>query len=153
MTAKTAKRLLGRTHRFLARFALCARASIYLRNQAMCIINYHLGDISNPQNDGELALIKALGEHCSAFIDVGANVVKVFEGALTLLTGDASPLVIFEFCDWAETRVPDAHLGSAQEFLLKYHYTLWRLPDFLRGRKPLREPLTAGYGMLVASRR
>src|SRR2546427_1296795 len=74
MTAKTAKRLLGRTHRFLARFALCARASIYLRNQAMCIINYHLGDISNPQNDGELALIKALGEHCSSFIDVGANV-------------------------------------------------------------------------------
>src|SRR5436190_8161295 len=60
MTATPAMRLLGRTHQSLARFELCARASIYLRNQAMCIINYHLGDISNPENDGELALIKTL---------------------------------------------------------------------------------------------
>ncbi len=67
-------RLLGRTHQFLARFALCARASIYLRNQAMCIIKYHLGDTSNPENDGELALIKTLGEQCATFIDLGANV-------------------------------------------------------------------------------
>ena len=69
-----------------------------------------------------------------------------------MLKGTDSPLVLFEFCDWAEARVPNARIGDAQRLLLDYGYSIWQLTDFLKGRHPLREPLDIGYAMLVACR-
>src|SRR5205823_5560963 len=85
-------------------------------------------------------------------VDVEGFEASVFRGAQNLLTGACPPLVVFEFCDWAEGRVPHARVGDAQRLLLGYGYSIWRLTDFLRGRRPLREPLQSNYSMLVASR-
>ncbi len=66
--------------------------------------------------------------------------------------GTRPPLVVFEFCDWAEARVPKACVGEAQRLLFSYGYSIWQLTDFLRGGRPLREPLENNSAMLVASR-
>ena len=85
-------------------------------------------------------------------VDVEGFEVCVFKGAQNLLKGARPPLVLFEFCDWAEARVPKARIGDAQRLLLDNGYSIWRLTDFLKGRHPLREPLETGYAMLVAYR-
>ena len=85
-------------------------------------------------------------------IDVEGFEVSVFRGAQKLLTATRPPLILFEFCDWAEARVPNGQVGDAQRVLIDYGYSLWRLTDFLHGREPLREPLQAGFTMLVAAR-
>ena len=85
-------------------------------------------------------------------VDVEGFELGVFKGAHGLLTGARPPLVVFEFCDWAEARVPNSRVGDAQRLLLSYGYSIWRLTDFLRGQRPLRVPLESNYAMLVASR-
>ena len=85
-------------------------------------------------------------------IDVEGFEVSVFKGAHKLLTGTRPPLIVFEFCDWAEARVPSSQVGDAQRLLFDYGYSVWRLTDFVHKREALREPLQVGFGMLVASR-
>jgi len=85
-------------------------------------------------------------------VDVEGFEADVFRGAHNLLTGKRPPLVVFEFCDWAEARVPNARIGDAQRLLFNYGYSIWRLTDFLRGWHPLPEPLEHNYAILVASR-
>ena len=92
-------------------------------------------------------------EHVAVIkVDVEGFEVSVFRGAEKLLRGKEPPLVVFEFCDWAEARVPGGRIGDAQRLLLEYGYSIWRLADFLKGRAPIREPLTTGFAMLVACR-
>jgi FkbM family methyltransferase len=86
-------------------------------------------------------------------VDVEGFEAAVFRGAEQLLTGDDPPLIIFEFCDWAEARVPGGKVGDAQRMLRDYGYRIWRLTDFIRGgSQPLADLLTKGYAMLVALR-
>jgi len=92
-------------------------------------------------------------EHVAVIkVDVEGFEVSVFRGAEKLLRGKEPPLVVFEFCDWAEARVPGGRIGDSQRLLLEYGYSIWRLADFLKGRAPIREPLTTGFAMLVACR-
>ena len=85
-------------------------------------------------------------------IDVEGFEQKVLEGAPTLLARTEPPVVVFEFCDWAEARVPGAAPGDAQRFLLDRSYTLWRVDDYRRRRPPLAAPVTTGATMIVAKR-
>ncbi len=71
-------------------------------------------------------------------VDVEGFEAAVFRGAKQLLTGEDPPLILFEFCDWAEARVPQGKVGDAQRVLCDYSYRIQRLADFARNRgKPL----------------
>ncbi len=83
-------------------------------------------------------------------VDVEGFEAAVFQGAEQLLTGNDAPLILFEFCDWAEARVPGSAVGSAQRLLLGWGYRIWRLADFVSNRPPLDNLLTAGFETLVA---
>jgi FkbM family methyltransferase len=83
-------------------------------------------------------------------VDVEGFEVGVFRGAEKLLNGPGAPLIVFEFCDWAEDRVPGGQRGNAQRALKDYGYRIWKLHDFLQGKQPLADALTAGFETLVA---
>jgi FkbM family methyltransferase len=85
-------------------------------------------------------------------VDVEGFEVAVFEGAKKLLTGDNPPLIVFEFCDWAEKRVRGGSVGHAQQLLRDWGYRIWRLGDIVHGRPPLQHVVTTGFDMLVASK-
>jgi len=87
-------------------------------------------------------------------VDVEGYEAAVFRGAKHLLTGTSAPLVVFEFCDWAEARVSGGQVGDAQRVLCDAGYRIWRLRDFTKCRrpKPLEKVITKGYEMLVALR-
>ena len=74
------------------------------------------------------------------------------QGTQSLLKSGKLPLIIFEFCDWAEARVSDGKVGDAQQLLLDAGFSIWRLEDLTKGRTPLNEPITTGYIMLVAQK-
>jgi FkbM family methyltransferase len=86
-------------------------------------------------------------------VDVEGFEAEVFRGARKLLTHDKSPLIVFEFADWAEERKPKGRIGDSQQVLLDYGYKLWRLADFTRNRPPLTQILTKGFAMIVASKK
>jgi FkbM family methyltransferase len=85
-------------------------------------------------------------------VDVEGFEAAVFRGARGLLTGQAPPVIVFEFCDWAEARVPHERVGDAQRLLLDWGYRVWRLSDFVREKPCLPRVLTSGFDMLVATR-
>ena len=83
-------------------------------------------------------------------IDVEGFELDVLKGATELLSAKNPPLVIFEFCDWAETR-SGGNLGGAQRFLLDRGFQIWRAPEYDCG-PPISAPLTTGGDMLIARR-
>jgi FkbM family methyltransferase len=83
-------------------------------------------------------------------VDVEGFEAAVFQGAERILTSNKPPVVVFEFCDWAEGRVPRRWIGAAQEALKDWGYRIWRLKDLLRGKSPLVDVLTSGFETLVA---
>jgi FkbM family methyltransferase len=84
-------------------------------------------------------------------VDVEGFEAGVFRGAQRLLSGPNPPIVIFEFCDWAEQRSGQGP-GAAQRVIADYGYTLWRLKHFPNGA-PLDGLVTEGSDMLVAAHR
>lgn len=115
--------------------------------------HYHAGPISvltrtldsilSEQQVGRVDLIK---------IDVEGSEAVAFQGAEKLLTGDRPPVIVFEFCDWAEESVSGGRVGYAQRLLRDWGYHIWRLNDLMRGKAPLAGVLTGGFEMLVAAR-
>ncbi|MGA3073007.1 MAG: FkbM family methyltransferase [Bryobacteraceae bacterium] len=94
------------------------------------------------ENIAEVSVLKVDVEGCEA---------AVFRGAARLLSGPRPPIVVFEFCDWAEARAPGVNVGDAQRLLREYGYVLWRLRDFgRRGARPLDGEMLQGFEMLVA---
>lgn len=87
-------------------------------------------------------------------VDVEGYESSVFLGARRLLTSPDAPIVIFEFCDWAEARNPNVKVGDAQRILIDFGYKIYRLKDYLvGGGKPLEYVLVEGFDMLVAVKR
>lgn len=85
-------------------------------------------------------------------IDVEGFESRVFQGAERLLTNERPPIIIFEFCDWAEARMPQGEVGDAQRILKEWNYNLWRLSDYVKNKKPLKNILVDGFEMLVGIR-
>jgi FkbM family methyltransferase len=85
-------------------------------------------------------------------MDVEGHEASVFEGAAKLLTGPAPPVILFEFCDWAEEQAPGRQKGAAQRILREFGYHTWRLEDFIAGKGPLPEVITEGFCSVVARR-
>jgi FkbM family methyltransferase len=81
-------------------------------------------------------------------IDVEGAELGVLRGAQRLLASKRPPIIVFEFADWAETRITGQHAGDAQGFLLAQGYRLFRLK---RGRKAeeLFAPERNGSAMLL----
>ena len=82
-------------------------------------------------------------------VDVEGFEAGVFRGGEGILRSKKSPIVVFEFCDWAESRVPSGEVGDAQTLLMEWGYSIWRLEDHVAGLPPLRNPITAGFETLV----
>jgi FkbM family methyltransferase len=61
-------------HRLLARSQVASTLAVKIRNQANCVIAFHLGETPNSDKNGEFALVRHLAPHTKVFIDVGANV-------------------------------------------------------------------------------
>lgn len=68
------KALQDSIHRFLAKSQAAARLAVKIRNQANCVIAYHLGETANSNENGEFSVIEHLSSYVNTFIDVGANV-------------------------------------------------------------------------------
>lgn len=83
-----AHRLADRMQRAAARSPLLVRAAIALRNQARCVIKYHLAESPDTLQTGEVWLQDAVVPHASRFVDVGANVGDWIAG-IAARKGDA----------------------------------------------------------------
>ena len=68
------KALQNSLHRLLGRSGTAAKIAALIRNQANCVIAYHLGESPHSEENGEFSLVNHLAPHISSFIDVGANI-------------------------------------------------------------------------------
>jgi hypothetical protein len=59
-------------------------------------------------------------------------------------------VILFEFADWAETRIPGQQPGDAQAVLLAHGYRLFRLTGGSRTREQIVSPVRHGTGMILA---
>ena len=83
-------------------------------------------------------------------LDIEGAEVDALQGLNRRLTSLRPPAIVFEFADWAETRIDGQAAGSAQQFLLSLDYRLFRL---VRGGRPgerLERPVTVGSTMIMA---
>lgn len=85
-------------------------------------------------------------------VDVEGFEKLVLDDAQNLLTKNTGPIVIFEFCDWAESRAAIGEIGDTQRQLREWGYQIWRLKDYVLGKAPLSITLTSGCEMLVAQK-
>ena len=86
-----------------------------------------------------------------AKFDIEGAELGAFKGFMRRLTGDRPPVIVFEFADWAESRIPGQIAGSAQNLLLSCGYSLFRM---MRGGTAvgLEQPMTSGGAMILAVR-
>src|SRR5580704_13078041 len=67
-------RVIDLLHRTLSKSSICSRACAKIRNQANCVVGYHLGESADASRNGEFHLLDVLAPSCNTFVDVGANV-------------------------------------------------------------------------------
>jgi FkbM family methyltransferase len=83
-------------------------------------------------------------------IDVEGAEFGVLRGAQQLLRSERPPVVIFEFADWAEARLPGQQPGDAQCALFSSGYRLFHLQAGGRLGTELVAPLRSGFSMIIA---
>jgi FkbM family methyltransferase len=71
---KSMRGLINLLHRILSKSRVCAKTCVKLRNQANCVLGYHLGESADPSRNGEYRLVDVVAPSCHTFVDVGANV-------------------------------------------------------------------------------
>lgn len=82
-------------------------------------------------------------------IDVEGAECGVLQGCRRLLASQRPPVVVFEFADWAEARIPEQQTGDAQALLMAQGFRIFHLTKGELGAE-LNEPLRKGFAMLVA---
>jgi FkbM family methyltransferase len=82
-------------------------------------------------------------------VDTEGYEAHVFLGAEELLSSPSPPVVIFEFCDWAEERAFPGRKGWAQHLLMSSGYSLWTMPSYVQNGASLKEPVTDGFHSIV----
>ena len=80
-------------------------------------------------------------------VDVEGYEAAVFEGAKRLLA-EQRPIILFEFCDWAERNSKHYVIGQGQEILRNAGYEIYRIGK--GGIHKLNKNLTVGYENLLA---
>jgi FkbM family methyltransferase len=85
-------------------------------------------------------------------LDIEGAEFGALQGLSRRLTSRHPPAIVFEFIDWAETRIAGQAAGSAQKFLLSLGYRLFRLARGGRPGERLERPITVGSAMIVALR-
>jgi hypothetical protein len=83
-------------------------------------------------------------------IDVEGAELGVLQGAAGILGSKQPPVIVFEFADWAETRISGQQPGDAQAFLLTRGYRLFWLTGGGRTREQIVAPVRDGAGMILA---
>ncbi len=83
-------------------------------------------------------------------LDIEGAEVGALQGLSRRLTSLRRPTIVFEFADWAETRIDGQAAGSAQQFLLSLGYRLFRLTRGGRPGERLERPVTVGSAMIMA---
>jgi FkbM family methyltransferase len=83
-------------------------------------------------------------------LDIEGAEFGALQGLGKRLTSLRPPVIVFEFADWAETRIAGQAAGSAQEFLLSLGYSLFRLARGGKAGERLVRPITIGFDMIVA---
>jgi FkbM family methyltransferase len=83
-------------------------------------------------------------------LDIEGAELGALQGAQRLLNSEKPPVIVFEFVDWAEARLPHQIPGDAQEFLLSHGYELHRLGPGGKTGERISKPLREGAAMLVA---
>jgi FkbM family methyltransferase len=83
-------------------------------------------------------------------LDIEGAEFGALQGLSRRLTSLRPPTIVFEFADWAETRVAGQAAGSAQQFLLSLGYSLFRLVRDGRPGERLERPVTVGGSMILA---
>ena len=83
-------------------------------------------------------------------LDIEGAEFGALQGLSRRLTSRRPPAIVFEFADWAETRIDGQAAGSAQEFLLSLGYRLFRLARAGRAGEQFEGPVTTGSTMILA---
>jgi FkbM family methyltransferase len=83
-------------------------------------------------------------------LDIEGAEFGALQGLSRRLTSLRPPAIVFEFVDWAETRIAGQAAGSAQQFLLSLGYRLFRLACGGRPGERLGRPVTVGSTMILA---
>jgi FkbM family methyltransferase len=83
-------------------------------------------------------------------IDVEGAELGVLQGAQRLLASKRPPVIVFEFADWAEGRIPGQQAGDSQAALFASGYRLFSLEPGARIGAELFTPLRGGTSMLLA---
>lgn len=83
-------------------------------------------------------------------LDIEGAEFGALQGLYRRLTGRRPPVIVFEFSDWAETRIDGQAAGSAQQFLLSLGYRLFRLARGGKPGEPFERAVTAGSAMILA---
>jgi hypothetical protein len=83
-------------------------------------------------------------------LDVEGAEFSAVRGLSRRLTSLRPPAIVFEFADWAETRIPGKEAGSAQVFLLSFGYRLFQLGRGGRLGKRVERPIVSGSTMILA---
>jgi FkbM family methyltransferase len=83
-------------------------------------------------------------------IDVEGAELGVLRGARRLLSSGRPPVIVFEFADWAENRIPGQQAGDAQAELLSLGYRLFQVQSDGKTGTELLEPMRQGSSMILA---
>jgi hypothetical protein len=82
-------------------------------------------------------------------LDVEGAELGALRGLLRRCRGGGPPSIIFEFCDWAEARIPGQTPGDAQALLLSLGYRLFHLGAKGKLGAAIKHPLSTGSAMIV----
>ena len=85
-----------------------------------------------------------------AKLDIEGAELGALQGLKRRLIGAKPPVIVFEFNDWAESRIAGQSAGDAQAFLLSIGYRLFRLARGGATGAAMECPLTAGSAMILA---
>jgi FkbM family methyltransferase len=84
-------------------------------------------------------------------IDVEGYEYFVFKGGAELLQSPQAPDILLEFVDWAEANA-GAGIGSSQQILLDYGYSIYKFENGWQKNQLISTPLTSGASMLFATK-
>jgi FkbM family methyltransferase len=112
-------RILDRMQRTAARSTFLVRLAILVRNQARCVIKYHLAESPDVNETGEVWLQASVAKRASRFVDVGANVGDWLGGIATLKNGDAFEALAIEPSRSAFLRLRERFGGDTRVTLVE----------------------------------